>query len=283
MKYIKGFFEFITKYFKALIFLLILYLVFAPSKHSEYYKPNLMKIDISGPIISDKEFLKKMDRAMNDKNIKGVLLVVNSPGGGVSPSIEMSLAVKRLKKLKPVIAYAKGTMASGSYYASIWADKIIANPGSTIGSIGVLFEMPNIEELANKIGIKPQVIKAGKYKEIGTPFREWKPYEKEELTKVIQNTYKMFVTDVAKARNLDINKSAEFAEAHIFTALGAKKVGLIDKIGSIYDAEDELIKISKVKKPIWAKESKMEKLIDKLISKLSFQIYSHFFGLKAEL
>jgi len=280
MSYIKNVLEFISKYFKSLLFLLILYLVFAPAKSVELKKPNLMKISISGPIISDKDFLKKIDEAQKS-NIKGVLLEINSPGGSVAPSVEMSLAIKRLKKEKPVVAYAKGTMASGSYYASIWADKIVANPGSMIGSIGVIFESANIEELSQKLGIKEQVVKAGKYKQVGTPTRAWKPYEKAELQKVIQNTYKMFVKDVADARGLDINKSDEFANAHIFTALGAKKVGLIDSIGSIYDAKEELIKLSKVKDPVWKKEDKFEKLFDKLSSKIGFSIYSAFYGLKA--
>ncbi len=279
MNFIKSILEFISKYFKSLLFLLILYLVFAPTKSVNLEKPNLMRIDLSGAIFDDREFLKKIQEAYKP-NIKGVLLVVNSPGGAVAPSVEMSLAVKRLKKDKPVVAYAKGLMASGSYYASIWADKIIANPGSTIGSIGVIFESVNIEGLADKLGIKEQVVKMGKYKQIGTPTREWKPFERAELKKVIKNTYDMFVSDVAKARNLDINKSDEFANAHVFTAGGAKKVGLIDEVGSIYTAENELKKLAKVKNPIWKKPDRFEKFLDKLAGKLSFYIYSYFGGLK---
>ncbi len=282
MKYIKAVLEFISKYFKSLIFLLILYLVFAPAKKIDFEKPNLMDIQITGPIMSDKEFLKKINIAMKS-NIKGVLLVVNSPGGAVAPSIEMSLAIKRLREKKPVVAYAKGLMASGSYYASIWANKIIANPGATIGSIGVIFESPNIEELANKIGIKEQVVKRGKYKQIGTPTRAWKPYEKAELQKMIDNTYKMFVSDVAKARKLDISKQSEFAEAHVFTAKNAIKVGLVDKVGSVYEAKKEIIKLSGVKKVVWKKEDKYEKFLDKVISKLSFSLFSYFWGVKASI
>ena len=283
MKYVKEFFEFLTKYFKGLLFLLILYLIFSPVKEDKFSKPNLMKIELSGPIMSDEEFLRKIDRAMQDRSIKGVLVEVDSPGGAVGASVEMSLAIKKLTIKKPVVAYAKGLMASGSYYASIWANKIIANPGSTIGSIGVIFEVPNLQPLTQKIGIKMQVVKAGKYKEIGTPIREWKPFERAELDKVIKNTYKMFVSDVAKARKLDINNSNQFADAHIFTAFGAKEVGLVDKIGSIYDAKEELKKLSKVKKAIWLKEGRVDKIIDKFLSKLSFTIYSNLFGLKAKL
>ena len=280
MRFIKSILEFISKYFKSLLFLLILYLVFAPSKSVELKKPNLMKIDINGAIFDDKEFLKKIEEAQK-RYIKGVLIEINSPGGAVAPSVEMSLAIKRLKDKKPVVAYAKGMMTSGSYYASIWADKIVANPGSMIGSIGVIFDSVNIEELASKIGIKEQVVKAGKYKQIGTPTRKWKDFEKAELEKVINNTYKMFVTDVANARGLKITDKDKFADAHIFTAQGAKKVGLIDKVGSIYDAKELLYKLAKVKNPIWKKEDRFDKFLDKVISKIGFSIYSNFYGLKA--
>ena len=280
MNFIKSILEFISKYFKSLLFLLILYLVFAPSKSVELQKPNLIKISINGAIFDDKEFLEKIQEAQK-ANIKGVLVEVNSPGGAVAPSVEMSYAIKRLRDKKPVIAYAKGMMTSGSYYASIWANKIVANPGSMIGSIGVIFESANIEELSSKLGIKEQVVKAGKYKQIGTPTREWKPYEKAELQKVINNTYDMFVKDVAKARGLKLSDKEKFADAHVFTAQGAKKVGLVDEIGTIYEAKELLYKLAKVKNPIWKKEDKFDKFLDKFISKVSFSIYSNLYGLKA--
>jgi len=280
MSFIKGILGFIQNYFKSLIFLVLIYLLFAPSSDKEFKRANLMKINLSGPIMSDEEFLKNIEKAMKP-NIKGILLVVDSPGGAVAPSIEMSMAIKRVKKSKPVVAYAKGIMASGSYYAAIHADKIIANPGATIGSIGVIFNSPNFEELAKSLGIKEQIVSAGKYKQIGTPTRTWQPHERAELQKIIDNTYTMFITDVANARGLDIDKSSEFADAHVFTAMGAKRVGLIDELGSIYEAKKMIIDLSGVSDPIWMKEDKFDKFMDKIISKASFNIYSYFYGLKA--
>ena len=270
--------DFIQKYFKSLLFLLILLLIFSSSKQQALTKPNLMSIDLNGPIFDAKEILKKIEEAQKP-NIRGVLFVVSSPGGAVAPSIEISLAIKRLREKKPVVAYAAGTMASGSYYASIWANEIVANPGSAIGSIGVIFESANIKKLIDKIGIEPQIVKAGKYKEIGTPFRKWKSYEKEEIKKVIYDTYDMFVKDVAKARGLDIKRKDEFAEAHIFTARQAKKVGLIDKVGTLYDAKKDLINLSGVKKAIWKKEDKFEKFIEKVVDETSSKAVSMIFGL----
>jgi len=276
---ITAFLSFIQKYFKSLIFLVILFLLFGTPSSS--IKPsNLMKIELNGPIFDSERFLADIKEA-EKSNIKGVLMVVNSPGGAVAPSIEMSLAVKRLKEKKPVIAYAGGIMASGSYYASIHANKIIANPGAMIGSIGVIFQSANIKELADKLGIKEQTVKAGKFKQIGTPTREWKDFERAELQRMIDDTYDMFVTDVATARHLDINKSSNYADAHVFTARNAKKVGLIDEVGSLYDAQKEIEKLSGVTFPLWKEKDKIDKFMDKFITESVSRIGSYFYGIMA--
>ena len=268
--------KFFSEHFKGLLFVLILFLIFAPSSEKELEKPNLQKIVLSGAIMDVSEVLEKIQKAKKDKNIKGVLLEVNSPGGAVAPSIEISNAIKELKKQKPVIVYASGTIASGSYYASIWADKIIANPGSMVGSIGVILEGADVSGLMSKIGIKTQTIQAGKYKKVGTPDRAWKPYEIAELNKVIQDTYDMFCEDVAKARKLELKKRDSWANAHIFTSRQAKKVKLIDEVATISVAKKELEKLSGVKKPIWAKEDKFEKLLKKLTASASVVLYTYF-------
>lgn len=262
--------DFITKYFKTVVFLTILYFFVQSSNEGNissdgYDQPNLQKIELYGPILNIEKTLTQINEAKKDKNIKGVLLDVNSPGGAVAPSVELAYAIEELSKEKPVVAYASGVMASGSYYASIWSNKIIANPGSMIGSIGVIFQGSNLEELMDKIGVKTQTVKAGKYKESGTPMRTWNEYEKAELEKVIADTYKMFVSDVAKARKLDVKKHEEFADAHIFTASQAKKVGLVDTVGTISMAQKEIVKLSKVKNPVWKKEDKFDKFIDRLM------------------
>ncbi len=269
--------DFIQRYFKSLLFLLLVLILIASTKEQTLQKPNLMKIELFGAIMDAKEVLNKIEEAQKP-NIKGVLFVVNSPGGAVAPSIEISMAIKKLKEEKPVVAYAAGTMASGSYYASIWADKIIANPGSVIGSIGVIFESANIKKLIEKIGIEPQIVKAGKYKEVGTPFREWRDFEKEEIKKVIYDTYDMFVKDVADARKLDIKNRDKFAQAHIFTARQAKDVGLIDQVGTFFDAKREVEKLSGVKIPYWKKEDRFEKFLEKLSDETSAKIVSFLLG-----
>lgn len=274
--------DFITKYFKTIVFLTIIYFVVSGSNEATnnegYESANLQKIELVGPILNIEKTMSQINDAKTNENIKGVLLVVNSPGGAVAPSVELAFAIKELSKIKPVVAYASGVMASGSYYASIWADKIIANPGSMVGSIGVIFQGTNLEELMEKIGVKTQTVKAGKYKESGTPTREWNSYEKEELNKVIKDTYAMFVGHVAKARKLKVEKHTEFADAHIFTSSQAKKVGLIDEVATLSFAKAEIEKLSKVQNPSWKKQDKFEKFLDKIMEEAASQFAVHFQG-----
>ncbi len=270
--------KFIQNHFKAMIFLLILFLVFSPSG-TELVTANLTKIKLEGPIMDATLVVDQLESARNDKSIKGVLFIVNSPGGAVAPSIEIMEAIKRLKAEKPVIAYAAGTIASGSYYASIYANEIYVNPGSMVGSIGVIMQGSNFSGLAQKIGVSEQTVKAGKYKEVGTSMRAWEPYETAELEKVINSTYRLFVNDVAKARKLDPAEHTEFADAHIFTASQAKEVGLIDHVGVGFDAENALIELAGVKKAVWQEEDKIESFIRRLNSESASFLGAYFSSL----
>ncbi|MFA7084205.1 MAG: signal peptide peptidase SppA [Arcobacteraceae bacterium] len=274
--------DFITKYFKTIVFLTIVFFVFYESEGKNLEVANLQRIDLTGPILNVDKTLEAIQNASKNANIKGVLLNVNSPGGAVAPSVEVAYAIKELALKKPVVAYASGIMASGSYYASIWASKIIANPGSMVGSIGVIFQGANIEELMQKIGVQTQTIKVGRYKESGTFARQWNAIEKEELTRVIEDTYSMFVQDVATARNLNPKDHELYADAHIFTARQAKEVGLIDEVATLSFAYNELYTLSKVEKPVWVKEDKLDRFIDRVMSE-AFSNFSLQFmdGLKA--
>lgn len=273
--------DFITKYFKTIVFLTIMYFIVVPTDENLVDSKsfaNLQKIELSGPIMDVSKTLEDIQKAKEDKNIKGILFVVNSPGGAVAPSVELAYAIKELKEIKPVVVYASGVIASGSYYASIWADKIIANPGSIVGSIGVIMQGVNAEELMEKIGISTQTVKAGKYKESGTPTRKWFDYEEKQLQDVINDTYKMFISDVASARNLDVKNHTLFADAKIFTSKQAKEVGLVDEIATLSYAQDTLINLAKVENPVWKKEDKFEKFMNKLISEAISNISMNFVG-----
>lgn len=273
------FLDFVTKYFKTIVFLTIVYFLFFSSNDEELMSnnfANLQKIDLIGEIVDPTKVLENIEKAKNDTNIKGVLLFVNSPGGAVAPSIEIALAIKELQELKPVVVYASGTIASGGYYASIWANKIVANPGTIVGSIGVIMQGFDASELLQKVGVQTQTVKAGKYKESGTITRKWTDFEQKELQDLINSTYNMFVLDVATARNLNIKNQQNFADAKVFTAQMAKDVGLVDEVSNITFAKNSLIELSQVEKAVWKKEDKFEKFMDKFLTETISKIVMSF-------
>ncbi|MDY0117259.1 MAG: signal peptide peptidase SppA [Sulfurimonadaceae bacterium] len=268
--------QYIQNHFKAMLFLLLVVLIFLPSSDDDMVHNNLHKISLVGPIFEVTDLLEEIEDVTKNNKIKGVLFVVDSPGGAVAPSIEIAYAIKRLREVKPVVVYARGVFASGGYYASIWADEIIANPGSMVGSIGVIMQGADLSELMQKIGITSQSVQAGKYKQIGTPDRKWKDFEVNELNKVIQGTYDMFTQDVADARELEYEKRDFYANAHIFTAHQAKEVGLIDEIGVLYDARNRVEVLSGVVDPKWNKEDKFDKLFKKLSAQTAVMLHTYF-------
>ncbi|AHJ11655.1 signal peptide peptidase SppA [Sulfurospirillum multivorans] len=264
--------SYIQNHFKAMLFVLILVLIFGSQE--ELNNPNLAIIKIEGEILNVEEILENIDKADKDEHIKGVLLHVDSPGGALAPSIELSMAVKRLSVHKPVVAYAAGSMTSGSYYASIWANHIIANPGAFVGSIGVLFQAPNVAELAKKLGISEQIITAGEYKQMGTFTREWTPKERGALKELIDDAYTLFITDVATARGLNLAKPNEFANAQVFIARKALGLHLIDEVGSIQDAKNKVEELAQVKSAVWEKPDAMDKWMKKLESSSKLPIFN---------
>jgi protease-4 len=271
--------DFLQKYFKGILLLLLILLIIGAMQQEAVQKPNLITIKLKGAILNADKVLKQIEEAKKP-NYKGVLFIIDSPGGAVAPSIEISRAVKRLRAKKPVVVYATGTLASGGYYSAIWGNKIIANPGTIVGSIGVIMETPMIKGLLDKVGVKPQIVKAGKYKEVGTPFRPWKEYEKKELEKVITDTYEMFVKEVCQARGLKYEERDKFADAHIFTAHQAKAVGLVDEVGTIERAKKETQKLAKVKKAVWKKPSKLEEMLKEFSEQTSSKLASLLLGYK---
>jgi len=251
--------RFMQEHFKATLLAVFILWLFLPAGDEGITPHNLEKIVLTGPILDATSIVEQIDEARENPDVKGVLFSIDSPGGAVAPSVEIAYAIKRLRQEKPVIVYAAGIMASGGYYSAIWGSEIIANPGSMIGSIGVIIEGADLSELMKKVGVKTQVVHAGTYKQVGTFDRPWNSVERAELDKVIGGTYELFVHDVAEARGLDPAKRDEYADAHIFTAAQAKKVGLIDQIGVEFDAKERIAKLARVKEPIWNQEDPVDK------------------------
>jgi len=162
-------------------------------------------VEVEG-IITEPESINKQIREFGERDdIKVIVVRINSPGGGVGPSQEIYREIKRVSAKKKVIASMGAVAASGGYYIAAAANKIIANPGTITGSIGVIMEFANAEELLSKIGFKGYVIKSGEYKDIGSPLRSMKEDEKRLLQNVIDDVHRQFVDVVAENRKLKVD------------------------------------------------------------------------------
>ncbi|MFZ5376093.1 MAG: signal peptide peptidase SppA [Patescibacteria group bacterium] len=163
-----------------------------------------------------------------DDNVKGVLLNVNSPGGGVVASDDIYQQVAELAAKKVVIARFSDVAASGGYYISAPADKIVANPATLTGSIGVIAQLPQYSELMKKVGVEMRVFKSSDYKDIGSPFREMNEDERKIFQGIISDSYEQFVKAVAVGRRMDESKVRALADGRVYTGKQAEQNGLID-------------------------------------------------------
>jgi protease-4 len=184
-------------------------------------------------------FVQELDKVEKDDSVKAVVLRVNSPGGTVSASDAMYQILKRFKARthKPVVASIQELGASGAYYVSCGADKIVAQPTSLVGSIGVIFETYNLEGTMEKLGVRPENYKSAAHKDIGSPFREATPDEKTIMQNLVNEYYAKFKGIVSS--NRPITDPAEFPEmtdGRIFSGEDAQKLGLVDQTGLLEDA-----------------------------------------------
>lgn len=175
------------------------------------------------------------------KNVKGLLLDINSPGGTVGAVQEIYDAIMYVRNAekKPVVAVFGDVSASGGYYIAAACDKIYAHPGTMTGSIGVIMSGGNFEGLMKKIGYKAEVVKSGKYKDIGSPYRDMTQEERQLLQDMIDDSYDQFVTAVAEGRKMSKEEVKKLADGRIYTGRQASRNGLVDKLGNYQDALDE--------------------------------------------
>ncbi|NIS60822.1 MAG: signal peptide peptidase SppA [Proteobacteria bacterium] len=193
-------------------------------------------VDVKGVITSSRGIVEEIERLKEDDDVKAIILRINSPGGGVGPSQEIYREVLRAKEKKKVIASMESVAASGGYYVACASDAIVANPGTITGSIGVVMEFSNIEDLLEKIGLRSYVIKSGKHKDIGSPLRKMTPEEEKILQGVIDSVHSQFVRAVAEGRNMEESTVRQIADGRIFSGEQAKELGLVDRLGSLQDA-----------------------------------------------
>jgi|Deesub1362B_J571_1020462.scaffolds.fasta_scaffold02466_5 protease-4 len=179
------------------------------------------------------EALRRYDR---DSRVKAIVLRIESPGGAVGPTQEIFEAVKRVNSRKKVVASLGAVAASGGYYAACAAERIVANPGTITGSIGVVVHFANLEKLMEKLGIKGEVIKSGAYKDMGLPHRGLTEEERELIKQVVDDVHGQFVEAVAVQRGLPMEEVQQMADGRIFSGRQAKELGLVDRLGGLHEA-----------------------------------------------
>lgn len=201
-------------------------------------------VRIEGVILDGENTINEIRRWTKDDNVKAIVLRINSPGGAVAPSQEIYSEVLKASKKKPVIASMGTVAASGGYYIADATKRIIADPGTLTGSIGVIMMFSNFEKLMEKVGLESIVLKSGKFKDTGSPYRPFTEDDRALLQGVIDSIYGQFVDDVAKGRGMDVEQVRKLADGRIYTGAQALENKLVDQLGTMRDAIDVAAKMA---------------------------------------
>lgn len=200
-----------------------------------------------GNVISPQQVRSQVERAKNDIGVKAVVLQVESPGGSAAASQEILNELGRLKK--PIVVSMGDVVASGGYYISAKADKIVALPATLTGSIGVISEIPNLKGLFDKLGIEMEVFTSGKHKDMYAGLRELTPEEKAIMQETTDQIYDQFVQVVVEGRGLSEDKVRELATGQLYTGVQAKELGLVDELGGLNEAIDLAASLAGIQQP----------------------------------
>ncbi|MDO9288769.1 MAG: signal peptide peptidase SppA [Thermodesulfovibrionales bacterium] len=230
-----------------LVLLIIASVLFTLFQKNVHIGEKVAVVRIEGPIMDSKNSVDEIKDYVKDPSVKAIVLRVDSPGGAVAPSQEIYEEVKKATLKKKVIVSMGSVAASGGYYISAPANRIIANPGTLTGSIGVIMEIPNLEGLLNKIGVKTEVIKSGKHKDMASAFRSMGKEERAILQNVLDDVHEQFIKAVSEGRKMSFDDVKELADGRIFTGRQALGIGLVDELGSLEDAINVAAKLAGIK------------------------------------
>ncbi len=194
---------------------------------------------VLGVDINTKDVIDDLKEFREDSSVKAVVVRINSPGGSVAPSQEIYESVRKLSTEKSVVVSMDALAASGGYYIAVAADKIFANPGTMTGSIGVIMEVPNVEGLMEKVGLRTEVIKSGQHKDLASMFRTMTDADRAVLQGVLDDVHGQFIDAVAEGRGMPTDQVRELADGRVFTGRQAHEAGLVDVLGTLEDAVAE--------------------------------------------
>jgi protease-4 len=250
-------------------------------------------ISLSGTITTDDSSLSStstitpklvrdyLSRAEKDKAVKAIVFRIESPGGEIEPCQEILWEIERVKETKPIVVSMGGMAASGGYYISTQADKIVALPTTQTGSIGVISAVINIEGLLEKLGIQIETFKGGKYKDMYWGFRELTPEEEEIMQGMVDEYYEQFIDVVAEGRGLSKEEVRNLATGQLYSGTKAKELGLVDELGDLDTAINLAAELAGIQAPI-VEYYKQPGLIRRLLSGLVDAIQARISGLSAQ-
>jgi len=204
-------------------------------------------VEVQGVIVEAERVVRELEAHGDDPAIRAVVVRIQSPGGVVAPTQEIYRAIRRLRdKGKPVVASMGAVAASGGYYLAAGADHIVANQGSLTGSIGVLIQLAEVEGLLRKVGVRYEIIKAGRYKDVGNIARPMTDEERQILQGLLDDLHEQFVADVAEGRGLDPAAIRALADGRVFSGRRAKELGLVDGLGGLEEAVQKAAELARI-------------------------------------
>jgi protease-4 len=204
-------------------------------------------VEVEGVIADSERVVRELEAHGDDPSIRAVVVRIQSPGGVVAPTQEIYRAIRRLReRQKPVVASMGSVAASGGYYLAAAADHIVANQGSLTGSIGVLIQLAEVEGLLRKVGVRYEIIKAGRYKDIGNISRPMTDEERQILQSLLDDLHEQFVTDVADGRRLERTAVRALADGRVFSGRRARELGLVDSLGGLDEAVQKAAELARI-------------------------------------
>lgn len=230
-----------------LLVLIVISAVFTLFQKEMPTKERVALVRVEGPLMESKFVIEEIKGYVKDRSIKAIVMRVDSPGGGVVPAQEIYEEVRKAVKIKKIVVSMGSVAASGGYYIASPADKIIANPGTITGSIAVIMEIPNIKELMDKLGIKTEVVKTGKHKDMASIFRGIGKEEREIIQGVMDDVHEQFIKAVSDGRKMPAEDIRKIADGRIFSGRQAKEIGLVDELGDLEYAIKAASKLAGIK------------------------------------
>lgn len=214
------------------------------------FGPRVAIVELEGVILEVDDLVRELKAHRENPSVRAVVMRINSPGGVVAPTQELHDAVLRLRQAgKPVVASLGSVAASGGYYVAVACDQIYANPGTLTGSIGVIMQLANVEQLMKKVGVDYIVVKAGQFKDIGNFSRAMTPEERRVMQTLLDDVHGQFIGAVANGRKLAREEVVRFADGRVFSGVQAKELKMVDMLGGLEDAVLGAAKLAGIPSP----------------------------------